>query len=357
MNTLRIFAKGIELIPTSASWYLTDLGEALGKQKLFTRQLPQKLKTLREHAIIESAVSSNRIEGVEINQARVGTVIFGKSLLQDRNEEEIRGYRQALELVHKHGSDLSVSEKTILDLHKYARGDIWDAGKYKEKQGDIIEKYADGTERIRFKTVEPGLTPEYISHLTELWGDCLKERWVPPLIALAAFNLDFLCIHPFRDGNGRVSRLLMLLQSYHIGYEVGRYISLEKLIEQNKDRYYETLEQSSAGWHESRHDPWPYINYVLSIFNLACKEFEKSVGHTVSEKGAKTSIIKSSIEHKIGPFSVSELQLDCPDVSIDMIRKVLKRFKVNGLVECLGRGQQARWQKTDKWQLGNDYIN
>ena len=354
MNTLKIFSKGIDSIPTSASWYLADLGEALGKQKLFTRQAPQKLKTLREHAIIESAVSSNRIEGVEINKARVGTVIFGKSLLKDRNEEEIRGYRQALELVHKKGSGLAVSEKTILELHKYTRGDIWDSGKYKEKQGDIIEKYADGTERIRFKTVEPDLTPEYISNLIELWDDCLKDRWVPHLIALAAFNLDFLCIHPFRDGNGRVSRLLMLLQSYHIGYEVGRYISLERLIEQNKERYYETLEQSSAGWHEGKHDPWPYINYVLSIFNLACKEFEERVGRTASGKGAKTEIIKSSIDHKIGTFALSELQLDCPDISVDMIRTVLKQFKDKGMVECLGLGQKAKWQKTEKWELGNN---
>jgi len=348
MNTLKLFSNGIESIPTSASWYLTDLGEALGKQKLFTRQAPQKLKTLREHAIVESAVSSNRIEGVEINKARVGTVIFGKSLLKDRNEEEIRGYRKALELIHKNAESLSISEKIILDLHKLTRGDIWDAGKYKEKQGDIIEKYPDGTERIRFKTVAPNLTPEYVTGLIELWNDCLKQRWVPTLIALAAFNLDFLCIHPFRDGNGRTSRLLLLLQSYHIGYEVGRYISIERLIEQNKERYYETLEYSSVGWHEGQHNPWPYINYILFIFNLACKEFEERVGQTVSEKGAKTTIIKSSIDHKIGPFTVSELQLDCPDISVDMIRTVLKKLKDDGLVECTGRGRAAKWQKTEK---------
>ncbi|MBI9015904.1 MAG: Fic family protein [Phycisphaerae bacterium] len=349
MNTLKIFSQGIESIPTSSSWYLTDLGEALGKQKLFTRQAPQKLKTLREHAIIESAVSSNRIEGIEINKSRIGTVVFGKSLLRDRNEEEIRGYRQALELIHKDSSNLSISEKTILGLHKLTRGDIWGAGKYKEKQSDIIEKYPDGTERIRFKTIAPDLVPEYMDNTLELWDDCLKERWVPPLIALAAFNLDFLCIHPFRDGNGRVSRLLFLLQSYHIGYEVGRYISLERLIEQNKERYYETLEQSSKGWHEGKHDPWPYINYVLSIFNLACKEFEERVGRTVSEKGAKTAIIKSSIEHKNGLFAVSELQLNCPDISIDMIRTVLKQLKSDGLVDCTGLGRGAKWQKTEKW--------
>ena len=345
MNTLKLFSKGVKSIPTSASWYLTDLGEALGKQKLFTHQAPEKLKTLREHALIESAVSSNRIEGVEINNTRVGTVIFGKSHLQDRNEEEIRAYRQALELIHKKGSHLPVTEKTILQLHKLSRGDVWDAGKYKEKRGDIIEKYANGTERIRFKTVEPKLSPKYICHLTELWDDCLKDKWVPPLIALAAFNLDFLCIHPFRDGNGRVSRLLLLLQSYHIGYEAGRYISLERLIEQNKERYYETLELSSSGWHEGKHDPWPYINYVLSIFNLACKQFEQRIVQTASEKGAKTTIIKAAVDQKVSPFTISELQLECPGVSVDMIRTVLKQLKNEGVVECVERGRKATWQK------------
>ncbi len=353
MNTLKIFSKGVDSIPASTSWYLSDLGEALGKQALFTRQAPQKLRTLREHAVIESAVSSNRIEGVEISKDRVGTVIFGKSLLSDSNEEEIRGYRQALELIHKQGSGLSISEKTILDLHKLTRGQIWDAGKYKEKQGDIIEKYPDGADRIRFKTVEPDLAPDYVKMLTELWNDSNKERWVPRLIALAAFNLDFLCIHPFRDGNGRVSRLLLLLQSYHIGYEVGRYISLEKLIEENKERYYETLEQSSAGWHDGKHNPWPYINYILSIFNLACKELEDRVGRIASKKGAKTDTIKACIDHKVGPFAVSELQFACPDISIDMIRTVLRQLKTTGFVECLGLGRKAQWQKTEKWEIGN----
>ena len=235
--------------------------------------------------------------------------------------------------------------KIILDLHKYARSDIWDAGKYKEKQGDIIEKYPDGTERIRFKTVAPDITPGYVNNLITLWGDCLKQRWVPALIALAAFNLDFLCIHPFRDGNGRVSRLLLLLQSYHIGYEVGRYISLERLIEQNKERYYETLQQSSAGWHEGRHNPWPYINYILSIFNLPCNEFEVRGGRTTAEKGAKTAIIKSAIAKKIGPFTISQLSHDCPGISVDMIRTVLKQLKNEALVECIGRGRAAKWQK------------
>ncbi|OGQ25145.1 MAG: cell filamentation protein Fic, partial [Deltaproteobacteria bacterium RIFCSPHIGHO2_02_FULL_60_17] len=250
MMTLQQFSSRPESIPTTTSWYLADLGEARGKQELFTKQLPQRLKVLREHALIESAVSSNRIEGVVIDQARVATVVLGKSLLRDRDEEEVRGYRDALKLIHEQGTKLPVSEATTKRLHRQIRGEIWDAGKYKEKDSDIIEKYPDGRERVRFTAVAATETGAYMRRLVEAWRHCLRERWVHPVVALAAFNLDFLCIHPFRDGNGRVSRLLLLLQCYHLGYEVGRYISLERLIEQNKDRYYETLEQSSQGWHE-----------------------------------------------------------------------------------------------------------
>jgi Fic family protein len=189
--------------------------------------------------------------------------------------------------------------------------------------------------------------------LVELFDDAIKDHKVPPLVLLAAFNMDFLCIHPFRDGNGRVSRLLLLLQCYHLGLEVGRYVSLERLIEQNKGRYYETLEQSSHGWHEGKHDPWPYINYILSIIRMAYREFEQRLGQLQSPKGEKTNLVLHTIDGTLGPFSVAELQNRCPNVSVDMIRRVLKNLRAKDQVECLRRGQNARWQKTAKWQLGN----
>lgn len=345
MKTLRQFSLKPKTIPAITAWYLSDLGEARGRQELFTKQSPQKLMVLREHALIESAVSSTRIEGVNIEHSRVRTVVFGKSHLQDRDEEEVRGYRNALQLLHEKALKLPASEETILKLHKLAKGDIWDAGKYKEKESDIIEKYPDGTSRVRFRTVSPAKTPVFMAELIGLWTQCLRERWIHPLVAMAAFNLDFLCIHPFRDGNGRVSRLLMLLQYYHLGYEAGRYISLERIIEQSKDRYYETLEQSSQGWHEGKHDPWPYINYVLYTLKTAYKEFEERVGQLRSPKGAKTELITSAIEKTTGPFRIADLQKECPGVSVDMIRQVLKKLRGDGQVECLGRGQRAQWQK------------
>jgi Fic family protein len=351
MTTLQLLA-GKPNIPTTTAWYLADLGEARGKQELFTKQSPQRLKVLREHALIESAISSNRIEGVTVDQSRVKAVVLGKSLLHDRDEQEIRGYRDALKLVHEQGARLSISEKTILRLHRLSRANLGDAGKYKEKDGDIIERSPDGRVRVRFKTVSARKTSAAMRELIDAWWDSLDERAVHPLIGMAAMNLDFLCIHPFRDGNGRVSRLLLLSQCYHLGYEVGRYVSLERVIEENKDRYYETLEQSSQGWHEGKHDPWAFVNYLLFILKHAYREFEERVGQLSSPRGSKTEMIISAIDRSVGSFRVADIQRQCPGVSLDMIRKVLKDLRPQ--VECLGRGKDARWEKTAKWQLGNN---
>jgi Fic family protein len=226
MSTLSLFSVGNYTVPGNTSWYLSDLGEFRGKQELYTRQSPQRLKTLREHALIESAVSSNRMEGVEVDPQRVRKVLASpKPIFRDRDEEEVRGYREALSLIHENAAGLFISEETICLLHRMTRGQIWDAGCYKSKDGDIIERYPDGRERGRFRPVPAIETQQYMTKLVSDWEHCLEERWVHPLIGIAAFNLDFLCIHPFRDGNGRISRLLLLLQCQQLGYEVGRYLT------------------------------------------------------------------------------------------------------------------------------------
>ena len=153
MMTLKQFILELDAIPVMTSWYLTDINETKGRQELYKKQSPQRLKSLKEHALIESAISSNRIEGVEVDKKRIGTIIFGKSLLHDRSEEEIRGYREALNLIHDTGPKLSITEDTCKELHRLTRGEIWDAGKYKEKDSDIVEKRPDGTSIIRFRTV------------------------------------------------------------------------------------------------------------------------------------------------------------------------------------------------------------
>jgi Fic family protein len=346
MTTLRRFASGSLAIPAATAWYLAELGEFLGMQTLYTRQSPQRLKALREHALIESAVSSNRIEGVLIEPARVRDILVApKPLFRDRDEEEVRGYRDALELIHREAASLPMTDVTVQRLHAMTRGDIWDAGKYKDKDGDIIERYADGRERIRFRTVSAKQTPQAMESLLLDLQRCLDERWVPPLITLAVFNLDFLCIHPFRDGNGRVSRLLWLLQSYQFGFEVGRYISLERLVEQNKARYYETLEQSSQDWHKGANDPWPYVNFVLSIMKTAYRDLVERVGDVSTPRGAKTDLVLAAIARFVGEFTVSQLEQECPGVSRDMVRRVLRAQQAAGIIECQGRGPAARWLK------------
>jgi Fic family protein len=351
MMTLRGFETAPASIPAATSWYLADLGEARGKQELFTKQSPQKLKVLREHALIESAVSSNRIEGVEIDQARVGTVVFGKALLRDRDEEEVRGYRRALDLIHTRGADLPITEETIRQLHSLSRGGIGDAGEYKQSENDIIEVFPGGRREVRFHTVRAADTPACMAELVERWQSLIHQQTVQPLILLGALNLDFLCIHPFRDGNGRVSRLLLLLTCYHLGFEVGRYISLERLIEQNKERYYETLKLSSQLWHDGTHSPWQYINFLLYTLLDATKEFERRVGETASSRGSKTQLVLSAIDRQTGEFQAADLQHDCPGVSIDLIRRVLSGKRKSGEVECQVRGPKSLWHKTVKWNL------
>ncbi len=338
MHTFRRFEAGLSDIPAAIGWYLADLGEARGKQDLFRRQSPQTLKVLREHAIVESAVSSNRIEGVTVDQARVQTVLFGKTQLRDRNEEEVRGYRNALKRIHEGHANERISIRTIQELHRVARAGVGDAGEFKTRDSDIIERHANVSVRVRFRPVSASEATRFMVELVELWNRCLKESWVHPLIALGAFSLDFLCVHPFRDGNGRVSRLLLVLQTYHLGLEVGRYISLERLIEENEERYYERLEIGSQGWHEGKHDPWPHIGYILFLLKEAYREFEERIGQLRSPRGAKTELIKSAVKGFSGEFTIAELERGCPGVSREMVRRVLGQLRKAGERRARGEG-------------------
>jgi Fic family protein len=346
MKTLELFIRKIDGVPRATAWLLSELGQSQGRQELYTSQSPQRLEKLREHAMVESAVSSNRIEGVEVDAARVGTLVFGDARFTDRDEEELRGYRKALEWIHGDHAHIPFAQSSVLRLHQLCRGEIWDAGQYKSRDGDIIEQYPDGRSRLRFRTVPAAETQAQMDGLFDLGARCMREAGLPALLVVAAINLDFLCIHPFRDGNGRVSRLLFLLQCYQAGFQVGRYISLERKIEQEKERYYEVLEQSSQGWHEGRHDPWPAINFLLSTVKEAYREFEQRLGETPAPRGAKTQAVLAAIERKVAPFSLSELRRDCPGVGKDLIRKTLKKLKQEGKLRCEGLGRAATWRKT-----------
>lgn len=345
MNTLKIFLGRAESIPAQVAWYLADIAEAKGKQDLYLNQSPQKLQVLRQHALIESSISSNRIEGVEIDKKKVGTVIFGKHQFKDRNEEEIQGYRDALQWIHSEKNSIKINESTIKSLHKMSRGEIWHAGVYRKKDINIIERLQQGDVRIRFNAVAESKVKPAMRELITLNNQLVKRRTAHSLIIMLAFNLDFLCIHPFRDGNGRLSRLLLLLQLYHSGYEVGRYISIERLIEEYKERYYETLESSSKRWHESKHNPWHYISFMLYILKKAYDEFAGRLERVKSPRGTKTDLVIQQIQKMSGEFTLSTLQSKCPDVSRDMIRKVLKDLQKKGKILSEGRGLAARWRK------------
>ena len=347
MNTFELFREGIASVPTPAAWYLADLFEYRGRQELIARQSPQVLRRLCESAVIESAVSSNRIEGVTVDLDRIGTVVFGHDLLKDRDEEEVRGYRSALALVHEKGAGLRVDEETIKGLHALARGEVWDGGAYKDRDGDIIERSADGRERLRFRMVPATETAQAMARLVAHYEEALRERRLPPILAMVFFNLDFLCVHPFRDGNGRVSRLLLLLGAYGAGFEVGRYISLERLIEDEKEGYYRALELSSAGWHEGKHDPWPYATYILYILKRAYTDMEARANLYREAKGGRSAAVRSAIKSFGREFSIDEVKYACPAASVELIRKLLKAMSAEGRVRCVKRGRDARWIFSD----------
>lgn len=345
MSTLKQFVSGEGGLPFYTVSLLEDLAEMKGRQELYTKQSPEKLKRLMESAMIESAVASNRIEGVEIDQKRITPLLRKGADAKDRNEEEVRNYQQALKRLHQNEYDSESLQGLSKQLHGLIHEGHWDTGQFKEKDGEIIEKLPGGGERIRFTPVSAKETPSAMKQADQCYNQLKLEEQVPPLVCLAAYNLDFLCIHPFRDGNGRVSRLLLLEGLYRLGFEAGRYISVERLIESSKDRYYETLKKSSAGWHEGAHDPWFYINYILYTFKEAYQEMESRLGEMKAPYGEKTNVILSAIEKMDAEFLRSDVEKICHGVSVDMVRKVLRDLQKTGDLICEGKGPAARWKR------------
>lgn len=346
MNTLRLLPGWS--VPTAAVWMLTDIAEAKGRSQLFERQSPQLLKALREMALIQSAESSNRIEGVTVEHDRLRPLVIGGARPRDRSEQEVQGYRRALDLIHGSGGRLAVSSQTAKRLHALCMTGSGDAGRFKKIGNEIVELRPGAAPLVRFRPVSARETPKAMAELCRAYDAGVRERVVPGLIGAAALVFDFLCIHPFRDGNGRVSRLLALLALYQHGYEVGRYVSTERLIEESRDDYYAALRRSSEGWHRGRHDFAPWLAYFLSIVRRAYVTFESRAGDVRAPRGAKTRLVTDAIAGLTGPFTIGFLERQCPGVSRDMIRLVLRDLKANGLVGATGRGPGARWAKKGK---------
>jgi Fic family protein len=322
------------------------LGEYKGKQDLFTRQIPQALETLKRAAIIQSIESSNRIEGVTAPTKRIIAIAAEKTTPQNRSEQEIAGYRDVLNTIHASFKDVPFNNNIILqfhrDLFKYSETE---GGKWKPVDNDIVEEHSDGTKVIHFKPISAFGTPAAMEDLTSEFNREWQAGEIEKLILIPAYILDFLSIHPFRDGNGRMARLLSLLLLYKAGYEVGRYISLEKLVEDSKESYYDTLHKSSQNWHEAQHSLIPWTEYFLGLIIAACREFETRVGALNTARGAKTQMIFDALSGLPETFRIADLERAAPQVSRDMIRKVFAALKSEGRLVSEGMGPNAAWRK------------
>ena len=327
-----------------------QIGEGKGKQDLFRERAPEVLENLKQVAIIESTESSNRLEGVTIPRAALERLVQKNEEphAENRPEGEIAGYRNVLQLIHERFEHMDPTPNVILQLHRDLFRFVGGAsgGQWKVTDNVITERRPDGSTFVRFTPTPAWKTPAAMEELHKQFVEA-GESEVDALIIVALYILDFLCIHPFLDGNGRMVRLLTVLLLYREEYEVARYISLERLIERTKDSYYDTLYRSSQGWHENKHDPMPWVAYFLSVVKAAYDEFSERVGELREGRGMKTQMVLQAVDQTIGDFSVSELHQKCPSVGWDMLRHVLRNEREAGRLEVVGRGRGARWRKME----------
>lgn len=323
---------------------LRKIGEYQGKQELYFHQSPEILRGLQQVAMIESSESSNRLEGITAPHHRIAKLITHNSAPKDRSEQEIAGYRDALNLIHQSANHMPFSLDVILQLHSWLYRYLpMQGGKCKTVDNEITEVHPDGHKRVRFTPSTAFATPMAMEKLIKNYKACVDQRGVEPLIVIPATILDFLCIHPFRDGNGRTARLLTLMLLYHYDYQLGRYISLERIFEESKESYYETLELSSKGWHEGKHDLMPWLTYFWGVLLRAYRDFEIRVGTITHGKGNKAQHIRRTVENRVGPFSISDIEQACPSVSRDTIRLVLRQLRDEGVITSKGKGRGTKW--------------
>ena len=329
---------------------LTSIHEHKGKQGLYIEAHADVLTNLMEVAKIQSTGASNRIEGIHTTDKRLEELVRDKSTPRNRDEQEIAGYRDVLVTIHESFDYIHPRPSVILQLHKqlysFARNDI--GGTYKISDNLITEIDADGNEKIRFKPTPAYLTADSMERLCAAFNKALEKSEHDPLLLIPMFVLDFLCIHPFSDGNGRMSRLLTLLLFYRAGYIVGKYISLEKLIENSKESYYETLYNSSVDWHENESDYAPFIRYYLGILQKAYGEFEERVEYLSDKELSKPERIKAIIDRKIGKISKREIRESCPDISKVTVERTLTALVKEGYLVKIGAGRGTAYGKTDK---------
>ena len=305
--------------------YIGLIHEYKGKQQLYLQQKPMELDRLVEIAKIQSTESSNAIEGILTTNQRLKKLMAEKTAPRNRNEQEILGYRAVLELVHENYAYMPISANVILQLHKtlYSFLPTSFGGVFKTTSNEIDEIRADGTVVVRFKPLEPFETPEAVERLCKTYNEIIATGEVDPLVVIPTFIHDFLCIHPFNDGNGRMSRILTTLLLYKSGYVVGKYISLEKKIHSNKNEYYDVLQQASENWHEGTNDDTAFTKYILGVILSAYRDFEERLEIVSSKKSAK-DMVKEVFSVKLGRIKKSDIMEMCPNLSRSAVEKALR---------------------------------
>ncbi len=338
-----------QAIPVGTAWLLGACMEARGKQDLWIQQKPEVLDVLREQAAIQSVESSNRIEGVTVEANRLRPLIIGKARPRDRSEEELAGYRRALDWIFSRKRPAVIAPNVLLRLHLLAQGGAssplqfsGDAGEWKKRDNQIIEILPNGDPSVRFIPVAAKGTPAAVELLCQAYRANSQQQNLPPLLNIATLVFDLLCIHPFRDGNGRVSRLATTFLLESQGFRVARYVSLERLVEERKEEYYRVLQLCSRGWHEGENEIVPWWNYFLSILLGAWKEFQHKV-EFARARPARSDLARQSIIGQVGEFTLADIAAQLPAVSPQLVKKVLAAMKQAGQVRLSGRGRGARW--------------
>lgn len=324
---------------------LSQIHEYKGQQTLFIEAKSNVLLELVEIAKIQSTEASNKIEGIVTTEERLNKIVRDKTIPKNRSEKEIAGYRDVLATIHESYDYIPPKPNMILQLHrdlyKYSGKSI--GGNYKNSENIIAEDHSDGTRTVRFEPVPAWETPEAIKSLCDEYEIALADTEMDPLVLIPIFILDFLCIHPFNDGNGRMSRLLTLLLLYRAGYIVGKYISIEKLISDSKETYYEVLQESSFGWHENENDYSSFVLYMLGIIVAAYRDFSSRVELLANKNLSKPQRVREIIKEHLGQITKSEIMAQCPDISQVTVQRALNDMVKNDEIIKIGGGRYTKY--------------
>ncbi|MEA5031565.1 MAG: Fic family protein [Sphaerochaeta sp.] len=324
--------------------FVAQIREHKGKQELYFRQKPVELERLMEVAKIQSTDSSNRIEGIGTSNARMRQLVGEMTTPRNRDEQEIVGYRDVLNMIHESYEHIPLKRDIILQLHRnlLAYTDKTFGGKFKNTQNYINELHADGSSFIRFIPLAPFETPIAVDAICANYRQSLDKQVLDPLLLVPIFICDFLCIHPFNDGNGRMSRLLTTLLLYQSGFFVGKYISIEQKIEKTKDTYYDVLGKVSRGWHEGENDYVPFIKYFLGIVLNCYRDLEDRLG-SVDRKSTPYEIVRTAVGNTLGVFTKAQILELCPSIGSSSVEAALKRLKEEGFILRQGGGRSTAY--------------